>query len=100
MANEIKNRVKSGGGTQANMNYTAPSIISDLKIALKWKVNDFAVWVNGVEVATDTSGTTPIGLSQISFDRGDGTQNYFGKVKQLQVYKTALTDTQLAALTS
>ena len=99
-SNEIKNRVKSGGGTQANMNYTAPSIISDLKIALKWKVNDFAVWVNGVEVATDTSGTTPIGLSQISFDRGDGTQNYFGKVKQLQVYKTALTDTQLAALTS
>ena len=99
-SNEIKNRVKSGGGAQTNMNYTAPSIISDLKIALKWKVNDFAVWVNGVEVATDTSGTTPIGLSQISFDRGDGTQNYFGKVKQLQVYDTSLSDTQLAALTS
>jgi len=99
-SNEIKNRVKSGGGAQTNMNYTAPSIISDLKIALKWKVNDFAVWVNGVEVATDTSGTTPIGLSQISFDRGDGTQNYFGKVKQLQVYDTALTDPQLEALTS
>ena len=98
-SNEIKNRVKSGGGTQANMNYTAPSILSDLKIALKWKVNDFAVWVNGVEVATDTLGTAPIGLSQISFDRGDGTQNYFGKVKQLQVYKTALTDEQLIQLT-
>jgi hypothetical protein len=107
--NEIKNRVKSGGGTQANMNYTATDILSDLKIALKWKVNDFAVWVNGVEVATDTSGTAPIGLSQISFDRGDGTQNFFGKVKQLQVYDTALggspydatlSDTRLAALTS
>jgi len=98
-SNEIKNRVKSGGGTQANMNYTAPSILSDLKIALKWKVNDFSVWVNGVEVATDTLGTAPIGLSKISFDRGDGTQKYFGKVKQLQVYKTALTDEQLLQLT-
>ena len=98
-ANEIKNRVKSGGGTEANMNYTATDILDDLKIALKWKVNDFAVWVNGVEVLTDTSGAAPIGLSAISFDRGDGTQNYFGKVKQLQIYKTALSDDELTILT-
>ena len=29
-----------------------------------------------------------------------GCEYFNGKVKQLQVYKTALTDTQLAALTS
>ena len=98
--NEIKNRVKSDGGTEANMNYTATDILDNLKIALKWKVNDFAVWVNGVEVLTDTSGAAPIGLSAISFDRGDGTQNYFGKVKQLQVYTSALTDEQLKDLTT
>jgi len=72
------------------------------KIAVKFKGNDFALWINGVEVATDSSGSTySIGtLNTLSFDRGDGGIDFFGKVKQLQVYKTALTDTQLAALTS
>ena len=83
---------------------TSNSVTSTLdfhKIAIKWKLNDFAVWIDGVEVATDTSGATPIGLDRIVFDVGDGSLfPFFGKVKQLQVYDTALTDTQLAALTS
>ena len=29
-----------------------------LKAAVKYKANDFALWVNGVEVNTDTSGAT------------------------------------------
>jgi len=99
-SNEIKNRVKSSGVTQANMNYTSTDILDDLKIALKWKVNDFAVWVNGIEVATDTLGAAPIGLSQISFDRGDGIQNFFGKTKALAVWKEALSDAELTELTT
>ena len=53
-----------------------------------------------MEVATDTSGAAPIGLNKLSFDRGDGNLNFFGKVKQLQVYKTALTDLQIESITS
>ena len=51
---------------------------------------------------TDTSGNTFTSgtLNKFSFDRGDGSNPLFSKVKQLQVYDTALTDTQLAALTS
>jgi len=82
---------------------TSNSVTSTLdfhKIAIKWKLNDFAVWIDGVEVATDTSGATPVGLDRIVFDVGNGSLDFFGKVKQLQVYKTALSDTQLAALTS
>jgi hypothetical protein len=71
------------------------------KIAVKYKVNDCALWVNGTEY-TDTSfaAFTSSTLNALVFDRGDGTQNLFGKVKQLQVYKTALTDAQLTSLTS
>jgi len=82
---------------------TSNSVTSTLdfhKIAIKWKLNDFAVWIDGVEVATDTSGNAPVGLDRIVFNVGDGGLEYFGKVKQLQVYDTALTDVQLAALTS
>ena len=82
---------------------TSNSVTSTLdfhKIAIKWKLNDFAVWIDGVEVATDTSGNTPVGLDRIVFDVGNGTLDFYGKVKQLQVYKTALTDAQLTSLTS
>ena len=35
----------------------------------------------------------------MAFDDGQGGSPFFGKVKQLQVYKTALTDEQLLQLT-
>jgi len=70
------------------------------KIAFKWKVNDFALWVDGVEVATDTSGAVPTGLNTLEFKTATDTQHLLAKVKQLQVYDTSLSDTQLAALTS
>jgi len=70
------------------------------KIAFKYKNNDFALWVNGVEVGTDLIGVIPTGLNKLSFDDGNGSSDFYGKVKQLQVYDTSLSDTQLAALTS
>ena len=100
VSNEIKTKVNSGGSSTANMNFTATDILSYIKIAIKWKVNDFAMWVNGVEVVTDNSGAAPIGLTKLSFDRGNGAENFRGKVRNLQVYKTALSDTQLDDLTS
>jgi hypothetical protein len=41
------------------------------KIAIRYKVNDIALWVNGTQVATDTSANTYTSgtLSQINFDR-------------------------------
>ena len=100
VSNEIKTKVNSGGSSTANMNFTATDILSYIKIAIKWKVNDFAMWVNGVEVVTDNSGAAPIGLTELSFDRGDGAENFRGKVRNLQVYKTALSDSQLTSLTT
>jgi len=70
------------------------------KIAIKYKQNDFALWVNGVEIATDTSGNTPSGLSQLDFDNAAGGDIFYGNVKQIQVYNTALTDSELATLTT
>ena len=65
-----------------------------------YKLNKFELWFNGSKVGEDTSGTPPLGLSKLAFDRGDGGSDFYGKVKQLQVYDTSLSDTQLAALTS
>ena len=98
--NVIRGSFQGSGG--ANLEYTVTSSKDFHKIAVKWKVNDFSLWVDGVEVGSDTSGSSfPANtLNSINFNSGSGGDIFFGKVKQLQVYDTALTDTQLAALTS
>jgi len=97
---QVIGRVSSGGVTVANMIYSSITQTSYNKIAVKWKLNDFALWVNGSEVLTDLSGVVPTGLNKLSFDNGGGSSPFYGKVKQLQVYNTALTDAQLEDLTS
>ena len=70
------------------------------KISLKYKTNDFALWVNGVEVGSLVgSGTTPSGLNQLSFTDTGGS-HFYGNVKDVRVYNTALTDSELQALTT
>jgi hypothetical protein len=97
--NTLRTIIRSSSSNQALMT-SSQTITNYLKVAVKYKVNDFALWVNGVEVATDTSGAAPIGLNKLSFDRGDGATVFFGKIKQLQVFKTALSDSELATLTT
>ena len=57
-------------------------------------------WIDGVEVATDPSGNTPIGMNKVSFNAGGNTLPFFGKTKCLAVWKETLTDTELAELTT
>ena len=103
--NSVSNRISSRivvGGTSKFLNAGSQTQTNFNKIAIKWKLNDYALWINGFEVDTDTSGSTFTSgtLNNLSFNEGDGSDTFYGKVRQLQVYDTALTDTQLAALTS
>jgi hypothetical protein len=79
--------------------YDTSNLTSFNKIAVKYKVNDYALWLNGVEVATSTSSEQPSGMNQLFLSNPTGSQLFFGKVRQLQVYDTALTDNQLIQLT-
>jgi hypothetical protein len=74
---------------------------SNIKLAIKYKQNDFALWVNGIEVGTSTGNVFSSGtLNDLSFDSGSGAEDFYGKVKDIRVYNTALTDAELQALTS
>ena len=97
----ITARYQVGGVAQCSIAF-ATTITNSHKIAFKYKVNDFALWIDGTEVGTDTSGSV-LGadtINKISFDSGNGSFPFYGKVKQLQVYTTALTDAQLTSLTT
>ena len=96
----IQALVVSGGSFQFSANISGVSVLDFNKIAVKYKQNDLALWINGVEVATDTSGTTPLGLSELNFIARDGVNNLYGKVKSLITFDTALTDAELECLTT
>ena len=72
-----------------------------IKVAYKFKNSDFALWINGVEVATstDSASFTANTLSELAFDRGDATQDFYGKCKALAVFDEALSDDELNNLT-
>ena len=97
----IKVRFVVGGSSIGIFNY-AINIKETLKIAAKYKANDFALWVNGTERVAITSGSSFSNntLSELSFDRGDGNEIFLGNVKQVLTFNTALTDTELATLTT
>ena len=82
---------------QAILGYTLPNSSENNKIAFKYKENDFALWVNGLEVGTDTNGLVGATLSQLKFDYNNFS-DFYGKTKQLQYFDT--TDIDLEQLTS
>jgi len=88
-------------GTSDSITVTGYTITDTLKIAYKYKVNDYAIWVNGTEAGTNTSSTDiPSGLDLLNFDQGNNTNNFYGKVKQLIYFNEALSDSELQTLTS
>jgi len=89
------------GANQCVLNFDVPDTTDFNKIALKYKVNDFALWVNGFEVGTDTNGSTfdANQLDELAFDVNNGARVY-AKTKQLMTFKTALNDSELETLVS
>lgn len=97
----ISSQGKSNGTTSFSFSYDV-DVTSYHKVAVKWKQNDFSLWVDGFKVATDVSGNPPIinSLNRLDFKYYWGGNPFYGKIKQLQIHKTALTDEQLEALTT
>ena len=96
--NDLRMLVTSGGSTQVSSGTTNYNITNINKIALKYKQNDFALWVNGVEALTDTSGNAPIGMDELSLSYS-GTE-FKGNIKQIQYFDSVLTDAELQTLTT
>jgi hypothetical protein len=98
--NQVVCYVNNGGVTQASISTILNSTHEFNKIAIKYKLNDFSVYINGFEIGVDTNGTLPTGLNTLNFDTGSGSGNVYGNTKQIQYYDTALNSEDLEKLTS
>jgi len=76
------------------------SLSSYTKVALLYKNDVFKIYINGAErYNVSGSYTMPTNLNKINFSRS-GASIFFGKCKTVAVFKEALSDTELACLTS
>ena len=93
--------IADGGVSQFNVSQSVGSVLEFHKTAIKYKANDCAFWIDGFEVAINTSPTTmPSGLKELAFDKGNGGDDFYGKTKEIGYYDTALTDEELEYITS
>ena len=101
-SNRVLCRTRVGGNTINTLEKTISDTTDFNKYAIKWKSGDYSFWINGVEEGVNTSATIFSAgvLNQIRFDFSVGSGTFPSKVKQLQVYDTALTDPELITLTT
>jgi hypothetical protein len=95
---KILNFVGSGGVSQCNF-FADANVFNFNKIAMRFKANNFEMYINGVSVGTDTSGSAPIGINTLRLDRGDGASKFYGKIRGIRVYNTKeMTDSEVDIL--
>ena len=102
-SNQIQVSILVGGVQSYGATHNLSSSIAYNKIAVKWKLNDFSLYVNGVEVSTSNSNITfPANtLNKINFSNETATIfDFEGKVKSVEVFTEALSDEELQKLTT
>ena len=102
--------ITSGGKLRGNVANTTDQAVIDTsynlvsgttyKAALAYKQNDFALYVNGVQIGLDTSGTVPAVSSLRANYNTTAANSSNAGLNQALLFKTRLTNDSLAELTS
>ena len=96
----IRVYIKNTSGLIWDAQKSGIDILNYNKVGLKYKSGDYALWINGTEIATSSNSNLTSGLNSLQFNAGSGAAAFYGNIKDLKLYNTALTDQELAALTT
>lgn len=92
--------VTDGGVQQASLGgVTQIAINTAFGMAMRYKVNDFALSLSGAAVSTDVSGTLPT-VNQMTLGNRLGTQFLSGWIRSVQYYNRIKTNAQLQTLST
>ena len=102
VSNIIQAIVEISGVYQVVITQVVSDITLNSKVAFRYKANDFSLFINGTKyIGTPLNGgSVPSGLNRLGFDYGIAGADFYGKTKDVRVYKSALTDAELITLTT
>jgi hypothetical protein len=91
--------VVNGGAIQAQI--TSSVFTAGVKkIAFAYKANDFALYIDGVQIGTDVSGTVPTVSNVAIGTNASGGVNLGDRIRSVALFPTRLSNAQLASLTT
>ena len=101
-ANTMLAQCRVNNANEAFLNHSVTDITDRSKAAFGYKTNDFVFYVDGSSVGTETSGNTfPDGtITHMKSSRGDADDFFYGRIYQILVFTTRLTNAELADLTT
>jgi hypothetical protein len=104
-SNQIRCDLIVGGSTQSAFTTNSYDITQKNKVAIQYKLNEVKAFVNGLQIGTtDTfANVFPSGtLNQINFGNGNLWSTFYfeGFLNDLQYFDEALSDSELATLTT
>ena len=101
--NQIRTFLRVGGAVQIDVSNSVNNVTDFNKIAFSYKENDFKVYINGSLASSDTNGSvwSANTITKLSFSEINSSVNKFeGKTKDVRIFTTALTDSELKQLTT
>jgi len=93
-------RYRQGGTDYINANVGSYAAGDRLKLAFAYKNGDSILYKNGSSIATDTGSINTNAWDEIRFSNFVGTGNLNASVNQALLFKTRLTNAELASLTT
>ncbi len=100
--NRIRLLATVTSATQADISTAGNQPAGIYKIAVAYATNDYVLYVNGVQIGTDTTALVPACSSIFlgTLETGSGLSSLNDRIRAAALYTTRLTNTQLALLTS
>lgn len=95
--------VSNAAGTQADIGGSPLTSNVFIKVLIRYANNNFAIHQGGIEIGTDTSGTTFTDglLNTIRFASGTGSSaQFYGRIRQLVVFNQSPTSAQANSITT
>jgi len=100
-SSRIRGLITASTNIVADINTSTNQPIGIYKMALAYAQNDFALYINGTQIGTDTDGQMPINLSKINIGTSAVDLNFLNdRIRSAALYTTRLTNAELAALTT
>ena len=90
----------SVAGIGGTIIYTVSDETSFNKMAVRYKTNDITLWVDGESRGTPITSVTIPTFTALKSNSGSGSSTFYGKVKQLQIYDTYLSNGDMQILTT